>query len=768
MSLPYNYIGSIASNQTQEFFRPKTTFEKIQLVLSLSWFIIAFLASLDLQAYLFFMIITVFLINFVYLTIFSKPQSSFLNTVLKFGFFFFLFILLRPESTTDIILGSVTIIDVILVQKSILAGLIVLGLFFKFVRLQLLKPRSKKKVVEDYFDFVFQLFKGLSYSIFLYVFFDLIDWVPNLVTKADTFPNNQDILLIIGSLLLIISSQGPEGSDLKKLFVQELFLVSQTRFERLRDAILKVSIFLLFFLKILPYFTFQKKTLVTVQYWTDAATILFVIGIITLVLSLFENKSEKNSSFSKFVNNFSDKVSGPLPEKLNYVKDAISDAKIEPEKQQFFKLTDDFPIVNKENTKFIAKKNSIAIPVKETPEGTAVVFVGDSDFENLTDKGAKVKQSLEELATTVMIPNDIWNKANLSLEVIKPSDESIKALTLKGIESKEKLLSLAQSSLTEFKNLTNSQQFTTKFQGMVDNYRQGKYFVSDTKKGTFVRLPGITVIDNDETTFVRVFGIKVLEAQGHTVVNMPFIKVIETPEYQLVNLPGIHVIEAGNSNLVNLVGFQILDGDPKQIEDAKLKIQSQSTQLDTAFNQLENRVDKILSNPDNFLLARDASGKTINLLTSKNSDSALIDTNLLPMLTDSKSLDFKKDYSNTGRNRTKVKADKKVSAMELKNVKRTGPKFVLDDNEAPTKKPLSLSKNKFEKLEKFYRIAKMSHSSIDLSRLAGLLEFGSVNELEKWLVDLNIKELHINWEENKLLINEDVVNGLEEALKKLE
>ncbi len=764
MSFPYDYIGSIASNQTKDFLRPKTTFEKAQYILSIAWFLIAFLASIDLQAYLFFLILAIFLVNLIYLITSSKPRSSFLSTVLKFGFFFFIYIFLVNPRKTEVILYSITITDIVLVQKSTLAILIILGLFFKYVRLQLLKPSSKKKVAENYSDFFFQIAKGISYSIFLYVFFGLIDWVPNLVTQADKFPNSQDILLIIASLLLIISSQGPEGKDLTKLFAQELFLVSQTRFERLRDAILKVSIILLFYLKILPIFTPQNKTLVTVKYWTDAATVLFVIGIITLILSLFENRGKFDSSFSKLSNDLSEKSFALLPEKLTNFKNSMENVSLKPESQQFFKLKEDFPLIDKEKTKFIAKKNSIAIPVKETPDGTAVIFVGESDIENITEQGTKIKNSLEELATTVMIPKDVWNKANLSLEAIKPSDETIKALTLKGIESKEKLLALAESSLSEFKNMTNSKMITQRFQGMADNFRQGKYFVSDTKKGTVVRLPGITVIENDETTFVRVFGIKVLESQGHTVVNMPFIKVIETPEYQLVNLPGINVIEAGNSELVNLMGFQILDGDRKEIEDARLKIQNQSPQINSAFKLLDSKIDSVLSNPDRFLLARNSSGKTINLLTSTSSDSALIDSNLLPIPFSKSSSLIKKDFKKKNKSRIKIQAGRKITTNEASESNLYADTIADSEIDSIIQEA---SSPEAVKLGKLYRIIKMSHSSIELSRLASLLDFNSVTELEKWLIDLNIPHLQINWEENKLLINEGVNYGLKKLLKKM-
>ena len=759
MSLPVDYIGSIASSQTREFFRPKTPFERIQLIFSLSWFLIAFLGTIELQAYLFFGIIVLMVLNYSYFTLFRKPGSTFLNTVAKFTFFFVLFLFFKPEySPIPLTFFTINITDILLVQKSVIAVLLIIGLFMKYIRLELLKPTSRKKLVTNYTDFSFQLIKGIGYSIYLLVLFDLLNWIPSLASKGSTFPNPQDTLLIIGSLLIMISSQAPEGKDLRNLFAKELLLVSETRFERARDSILKVSIFLLFFVKIIPFFT--STHLVFEPQWTDAATLLFVIGIITFVLAFFEPKDSNRGKLSQMSNNLSGKVNELLPDKLALLDKSMNDVSIKPD-TQFFKLNDDFPLIDKVNTKFIAKKNSVAIPVKTTPEGTAVVFVGESDIENISDKGIATKEKIEDLATAIIVPNDVWNKANLALEAIKPSDETIKALSLKGIETKEKLLELAQSTLSDFKNIANTTLVKQQFQGVLDNFQQGKYFVSDTKKGTIVRLPGITVIDQKDTTFVRVFGIKVLESQGYTVVNMPFIKVIETPDYQLVNLPGINVIEAGKSNLVNLMGFQILDGDRQEIENARARIERESLQLDSAFLQLDNRINSVLSNPDSFLLARDTSGKKIELLTGKESDKALVSSDLLSLSAPGFSLNTNSDQIFETKKKSKVKADKIIKSSEIMDENSS-----FDISDDIDLKGIDSDSPNYKKLEKFYRIAKMSHKSIDLDRLAKHLDFTSVSDLESWLIEQDIPHLLINWEERKITINDDLLRGLKRTLRK--
>ena len=759
MSLPYNYVSSIASSQTKEFFRPKTVFERIQLILSVTWFCIAFLASTELQAYLFFAIIVTTLVNYCYLIISGKPHSSFLNTTFKFGIFFFLYIFIRNPSKTPLDFYSLAIDDIVLVQKTVLSVLIAIGLVMSYTRLELLKPSSKKKILENYFDFIFQVLKGIGYAIFLYVFFDLINWVPAIVSNLEAaFPNVQDVLLIIGSIALVVASQGPEGKDLKNLFARDLFLISETRFERARDSILKVSIFLLFLLKVLPIFTTTHETLVTEQYWTDGATLLFVLGIITFVLSLFENKGSSKNNLTQL----NEKLNDYLPNNFKDFKQSFEDLAIEPDKQQYFKLTEDFPLINKENTKFIAKKNSVAIPIKETPEGTSVIFVGENDVENISPNGKTSKELLEETATAIMIPNDVWNKANLTLEAIKPTDETIRALALKGIDSKEKLLALAQSSLSDFKNIANSQIVKQKFQGVIDNFQQGKYFVSDTAKGTMVRLPGITVIDNPETTFVRVFGIKVLESHGYTFVNLPFVKVVESPDYQLVKLPGLNVLEAGKSNLVNIAGFQILDGDRKEIENAQLKINAEAGLFDTAVDRIDNHLNAVIDNPDSFLLAKNASGKKIELLTAKNSEQAVISNNLLPEKISKGKFEFEVGSSKT-KTKKKVKPDKKIN-LKSKEVFDFPSEVSIEDQGSYEDK--INSSPELKKIDKLYNIVKMSHESIDLERLAKFLEFDSVSELENWLVEKNIPGLQIDWSESILMINDETLRGIRKILNK--
>ena len=61
-----------------------------------------------------------------------------------------------------------------------------------------------------------------------------------------------------------------------------------------------------------------------------------------------------------------------------------------------------------------------------------------------------------------------------------------------------------------------------------------------------------------------------------------------------------------------------------------MKIQNESNLLDSAINRIDNHIDAALENPDSFLLAKNASGKKIELLTGKDSDQAVTSNFLLP------------------------------------------------------------------------------------------------------------------------------------------
>ena len=212
MSIPASFMNQMISDQlnsqTREFFRPKSTFERLQLILSITWLLLAFLGSIELQAIIFLLVITLIIFNRINLL--QEETSPFLNDILRFAFYFFLFIFLRPQNDIHtILLLDIPIYDVILVQKGILALLIVLGVFLRNIRFELLKP-TRSNMVTNYFDFVFQGIKGLSSAIYLYILFELFNWLPSLAELGDVFVNKQDILLIIASIATIVASQSPE------------------------------------------------------------------------------------------------------------------------------------------------------------------------------------------------------------------------------------------------------------------------------------------------------------------------------------------------------------------------------------------------------------------------------------------------------------------------------------------------------------------------------------------------------------------------------
>jgi hypothetical protein len=665
---------------------------------------------------------------------------------------------LKSPGVERIILFDVTIENIIFIQTNILAGLIVVGVFLRNIRLELLKP-SKTDMVTNYLDFIFQSFKGLGSAIFLYILFELLNWLPPSSSSTANFPNFQDILLIIASLSVILSSQSPEGSTFTQLMVSELFLVSETRFERLRDALFKISIIILAYIHVVPLIS-NGKTLVSQVEWNDGATLIFVIAIITFVVSLFNQKPEK-TNVSGQIQDFLDGKAGEvnlLTEKFKEIRETIQDASVDPNSTQFFKLNDDFPIVNKEKTKFIAKKNSVAIPVKETSEGVAIVFVGENELIE-TKPGSldsiPTVQKIGESATATIISNSTWQSAFAKLEAIKPTDETINALALKGIETRDKLVSLAEDALSDFKQITLSQNITSKIQDMMVSFQQGRYFISDTKKGTHISLPGITIIENEGYTFVRLFGLKVLDAKGSTVVSMPFLKVIDTPNYDYVNLPFLKVIDTAGSTLVNIAGFQITEGDPQHIQTAIKQIASDSKKLTSAFDQLDSQLESILSAPEQLMLTKTTAGNKLELVSGVESDNALFSGDLLTQ-------SFKKS-------RKKINREKHKDHKEKQRVK-SGVNIkvgLFSKNVSSIKEDIRIDKNQLELLEKFSKIIKVSQGDIVFERLTSLLHFKSIEQLEDWLINLGLTSLQINWEENKLVLNDKIKSDLQIELSSL-
>jgi hypothetical protein len=71
--------------------------------------------------------------------------------------------------------------------------------------------------------------------------------------------------------------------------------------------------------------------------------------------------------------------------------------------------------------------------------------------------------------------------------------------------------------------------------------------------------------------------------------------------------------------------------------------------------------------------------------------------------------------------------------------------------------------SKDEKITIFIKILNVSSSNISLEKFSKKLNFNSIEDLEKWLIDLDLDYLQVNWQSSVLIFSEDLKN---EVIKK--
>ena len=760
-------VDSYIQSQAADFLRPRTLLERLQLLFTIAWFIFAFTIESDIQFLIFLVVLLLIIANSVQL-VFQQESRSFVSSIFRFSIFFWLFLYLKgflptPGSTGTPYLtlypGELgTFYSVYQFQAFLLSLLLVIGLFSNYVRFELIKSRSGK-FSDNYLDFITQLFKGISYSLFLLILLVLIQWLPKLKSLG-SFPNYYDLILIIGIISLLFASQGPQGTGMQQILMRELFLVPQNRYERLRDASLVAGFILLSLIHLVPLIQRSANFLSLTSIiwnnitWNEVAVLLFILGALTYILSLFEKDSRTQQRFSILSSNLANSLNDfAMPDNFRSTKESLKDSIIDPENQQFYKLTKNISIINKTKTKFTAKKDSIIIPVKETSSGTAVVLVGENELERIENGKVKIKY-LDSTTTTVIIPHNAWQEIYQSLEVIKPTDELIKSLAIKGIETRDKLITLAQNSLQDFQNWNGPQALVERMQGLKQNFQEGKYGIVESPDGTNIRLPGLTIVESSEGTFVRVLGIKVLDMKGKTFVSMPFLKVMDTPDYDFVKLPGLTVIDTKSSSLVSILGFRIQEGDQKEIEDVMLQIETDQKIFEPL---IENQIENILDAPEMLLLSQTTDGERIELLTGENQETALVSM---------ESFDKKKkrtrEWSERERHKKGRQGRRRVNAGNYFSNSSTSPQWVneVSGGKAQIESGIvnSISpKSDKNQYEKFLAILNMSKGNIKLNRLARQLVFDSIEQLEDWLINSNFNSLQVEWEKNLLIITEQLI-----------
>ena len=708
----YDIVETLAVDRAREFLRPRSPAETLQVVFVLLWFLIAMLVGPnEIQYYLF--IITILIIFYTAIISFYRKEisRSIAGSALRLGIFLWLFIFLKGIDLTNP--------SYIQTQVYILSSIFLLGLLTRQAKSDLLSSHK----IADYWDFIGNILMGVTeigiVILILYHFNYLPSSINNNSINLTLISPPIQVTPLAITLLLSVSSYilaglSPQSMSKQRLLTaQSLVLLPTTRFERFRSSAFIAG----FILILITYFNvfnnelIDKISITTVlDFFKNVGAVLFVLGLIMFIFgSAFTGQRKK--TLKDYTDAF--QANNPLKSHLNSIKSSVENVTITPENQKFYKLKADTPIsfVGNAQNKFLVKKDSISIPLTDTPEGTTMVVVGDS--ETIASNNETTKNSG---ATTMIVPKHTWNSVSEQLELIVPSDAMIQSLKMKGIESKEKLVSLANQALDGLKKWQGPNELISKLQAdeLLSSIQSGRYGITSDKNHTRVKLPGITVIDFPQLNYVNVLGIiKVLEipALDLTGVDLPFIKVLERSDYEFVQMPFLTVLDTSEGELVKLGGFTITDGDRNAIESG---IQRALTEQ-SAFTKLtDGTLDKVFADPDKTLIFTQSLAGEEKLLMGNDQESIIQDIKK-DIVQDIKSSKHKKekhshkryDYSDEDEHSLKPKQlpegnkglDMKMGPIKMNLFSRDEDQAELDKKErvkvTPTKKmiisPTSLS-----------------------------------------------------------------------------
>jgi hypothetical protein len=619
-------IENLAADRAREFLRPKTPIEQLQLIVMVLWFLLAILSNdFGLQFIVFNVLILLIILNTFRAFLIKETEfRPLLGSIFRLGIFYglflwfkFNFILPSDPSTSFTFNNQLLIENVFLFQQHTMGILFIFGLFSNKFHLKLLTTRKQ----DDYFDFIGDLFSAIALIALSTVIFNQWDFLPkeplNQVPSDLLGFSILEMIIIIGLLTYFLGSLSPRGQTYRRLkSAQSLVLIQNTQLERLRFAALSAGLIII----ILDLLNFLSD-LQNVQVIKNIGLILFVIGLLLFIFGTGTRrrglKTDFWDSLKKGEVPSADIIRQNLPESIIQAKESIKDKVIDPESQQFYKLNKDIPVIDKERdqSKLVMKRDAVAVPVSESKDGVTVVFVGDSELHE--------KENLDEDsgATTLLIPNNQWQDIYSNLEAIKPSDEMVQTLALKGIETREKLIIYANQALDNFKNWQGPKAMVAEanIQAIIDSVQSGKYGVVEEKGYTKVRFPGITVIESPEITFVNIMGlVKVLEipSLGLSSVNVPFVKVMESQDYEFVQGPGFTVLESPEGEIVNVFGMNFSEGNKKLVAS---KIRQIGEDQESLNRLMAGPLEEILEDPNKTLaLTQSLSGDKKMLMSGKD------------------------------------------------------------------------------------------------------------------------------------------------------
>ena len=142
----------------------------------------------------------------------------------------------------------------------------------------------------------------------------------------------------------------------------------------------------------------------------------------------------------------------------------------------------------------------------------------------------------------------------------RPTELNFKDLGLDkiGIQTVEDFKKYLKTTLTQLqKNIANNLNVLL---SDLLNLKQSRYTIEKTADHTYIRLPGLTVIERGAFVYVSTFFFTYLESTNGEFISLPFLKLIDTPKGEIVKLPFLTVMDFNEKGeIVNILGISIKD-----------------------------------------------------------------------------------------------------------------------------------------------------------------------------------------------------------------
>ncbi|MFX1255122.1 MAG: hypothetical protein ACFFCZ_26215 [Promethearchaeota archaeon] len=599
MSIP---IGNLSSDVFQRFFRQRTFLEKSFFLVTLIWFIIAFLSSEVLLRSLSFSLL---IGNLFLFGLERTVQSSRDNILWEQNIFFplafrtFLFYLPIHLIAIEVTAKRFILFDIPVpfweLERDIIALIFLVATLFRSVDLRLLIT------FRDPINFVLKSLRGIWLCSLTLLIIGSLGYFVNIQSNSVFFLLVQRPIieyLVLGGLCAnIIGSIRPIGKQ-STLSIQDFRRTSIT--ERARGGFLG-SFFVLFVSIILGWLGNPAVTFVTgitsADFWATTAIMLLIVGILLFLPS--KKPSERVSSstaLAPYIEGLDPQIQKNVSQLGSLIQNlrvgAVREAYILPESNQLFKQG---------NTTFRAEKGTLAIPIPaEGPsDSKAIVFVGKGQITTRNEIRAV------DGPTTIVFSNEEWRAIKNNF-IPQNWQELAQRLSLSN---------LIEKAIYEIQNWDGPGQLFSQLSSMT-GVDSGKYFIRDTKEGTRISLPFFQIIENKNMEIVKLPFLQIISVKGvGEYVKLPFLRIIDTKQYDAVTSPFFSILSSENCEVANILGLiNITEGDSRNLAALIEKVAADAFRFEALLNATLQRV--LLDPEMHFISTRSLTGKPVRLLTS--------------------------------------------------------------------------------------------------------------------------------------------------------